>query len=102
MAVRRGLRRRLERQWRSAGSDTDRVKYIDRLVVKRTDSSTSHKQVTSNVESKLLLPTGNNAGESRMNFCILVTGTKLELIPRTYTYLNHLLTISLVKVGLEK
>ena len=32
------LRRGLERQWRSTGADTDRVKYsTDRLVVKRTD-----------------------------------------------------------------
>jgi len=89
----RRLRRRLERQWRSTGSDTDRVKYrqacrqANRLIESRTI-------ITSSVESKLLLATGNNAGES-LNFCILVTRTKLELIPKTHTHLNHLLTISL-------
>ena len=73
------------------------VSSIDRLVVKRTDWSTSHEQVTSSAESRLPLATVNNAGESLMNFCILATQTKLELIPRTRTYLNHLLTISPVK-----
>ena len=84
------LRRRLERRWRNTKAIESSTEWP---VVMRTDQSTAHAENISDVELKLLAATGRNAGELSMNYFILMIQTNPELMLRTVTCLNRLLSI---------
>jgi len=59
----------------------------------RTDQLTANAENISEVELKLLAATGRNTGELSMNYFILMIQTNPELMLRTVTCLNRLLSI---------